>query len=224
MSSPPDAVSPLRLIPSAPSFHVAVVLPLYLIVLLLWAASASAAQADWEPVRKVHGIQVEGLMMPSGFRSHRAQVAVCTDLADLRAFISDTSRFHEWIPDLAEVRLLEQSDDGVVYYMRSKAPWPVKDRDMVYRLFGVPESGDAASVALAIEGLPGRLPEVDGAYRMHDVSGQWRIWERGDRLDVQQQIYLNPGDVPRMFANRSMSASLARTLGNLASRYPCPKS
>ncbi|NIP16462.1 MAG: hypothetical protein GWM88_17615 [Pseudomonadales bacterium] len=167
-------------------------------------------------------MEVEGLMMPSGFRSHRAQVDVCTNLADLRAFISDTSRFHEWIPDLAEVRLLEQSDDGVVYYMRSKAPWPVKDRDMVYRLFGVADSGDAASVALAIEGLPERVPEVDGAYRMHEVAGQWRIWERGDRLEVQQQIYLNPGDVPRMFANRSMSTSLARTLSNLAARYPCP--
>ena len=194
---------------------------LALIVVLFLAASAFAGEADWEPVRKVHGVEVEGLMMPSGFRSHRARVAVCTDLSDLRAFISDTSRFSEWIPDLAEVRLLEQTDDAVIYYMRSKAPWPVKDRDMVYRLSGLPGLEDDATVALAIEGLPERVPEAEGAYRMHEVAGQWRIWERGDRLEVLQQIYLNPGDVPRMFANRSMSASLARTLSNLVARFPC---
>ena len=188
---------------------------------LILAAHVNSAAAEWAPVRKVEGIQVEGRENPSGFNTHRAEVFLCTGMSDLAAYIADTSRYDEWIPNLEQVRLLEASADSVIYYMKSKAPWPVKPRDMVYQLTDLNVSPDALELAVAIKGLPAYLPESKEAYRMREAAGEWRIVPEADGLRVTHQFYVDPGNVPKLFANRSMATSLAKTLINLARQFPC---
>lgn len=188
---------------------------------LVWAASADAAEQDWVTTRTIEGVKVEAQVTPSGFKIHRADVLLCTEIANLRAYIADTSRFHEWIPDVDQVRLLDVSDASVVYYMKTKAPWPFRPRDMIYQLTEMRVSGDPSEVSIAIRGLPSYLPEANDASRMREVKGQWRIVSEGKGLRVTYQLFVNPGSVPKFFANRRVSTSLARTLINLRRQFQC---
>ena len=61
--------------------------------------------------------------------------SVCATLPQLVAFVEDVAAFEQWIPDTAEARLIERPTPRTqIYYIRTSMPWPVKDRDMIYRL------------------------------------------------------------------------------------------
>ncbi len=188
---------------------------------MLVLASPALALADWSPVREIHGILVEAQPTQSGFDAHRAEILLCTEIADLAAFISDTSRFHEWIPRLQHVKLLDASEYSVTYHMRNRSPWPFKPRDMIYQLTRTDDIDKRGSMVIELKGLPDYLPPQPDAHRMSEARGQWRIVRQPDGLRVTHELYVNPGNVPKFFANRSLAASLARTLANLARQFAC---
>lgn len=175
---------------------------------------------DWFQAATVDGVQVEGLSTPSGFDEHRANALVCTDVASLKAFIADISRWREWVPDVDELRLLDTSAGSVTFYMKTGVPWPFRARDMIYRLTEA-ESGDAGDLRIEVIGLTGYLPQTKRAYRMEEVAGEWRVIREGPHIRVAYQLYVNPGPAPRFLANRRLARSLGKTLANLASHFPC---
>ena len=193
-----------------------------------WVFSAAGdARGDtrgaWQHSRTVAGVEVEALRTGSGFDRHRGTVAVCTDLPQLRQFVTDPERLHEWVPYTEDARLIERFETRVVYYQRSSAPWPLWSRDMIYELALGPGYDDRQFV-LVITGLPERLPESDDAVRMQNVDGEWRISVTDDAIRVQLDLYVNPGRVPRFFANRRLATTVGRTLANLAGQFPCSDS
>jgi hypothetical protein len=194
---------------------------LTVVILSLALVGSAGAEADWVVARTIEGVKVEARGTPSGFKIHRGDVLLCTEIANLEAYIADTSRFHEWIPDLDQVRLLDVSDGSVVYYMTTKTPWPLKPRDMIYQLTDMRLSNDSLEVGIVVKGLPTYLPETNDAFRMREVTGEWRIVPEGKGLRVRHQLYVDPGSVPKFFANRRLATSLAKTLINLSRQFQC---
>lgn len=192
-----------------------------LLVPVIWASSASTFNTDWVPARMIDGVQVEAQATPSGINNHRAEVFVCTELTTLKTFITDISRFHEWIPDLEEVELIDGSASSITFYMKSRVPWPLKPRDMVYRLADVAQSGDSDELRISMTGLPDFLPVTNDAYRMPEAAGEWRITRQGPRIRVVYQLYLDPGPAPKFMANRRLAAAMGKTLANLAAHFAC---
>jgi hypothetical protein len=68
-----------------------------LCILLLCPALCAAGQS-WEAERSVRGVALESRMEPSGFKAYRGAVTVCIGLDDLQTFVSDASRFEQWLP------------------------------------------------------------------------------------------------------------------------------
>ena len=108
--------------------------------------------------------------------------------------------------------------------MKTKAPWPLNPRDMIYQLTNMRLSNDSLEVGIAVKGLPTYLPEMNDAVRMRNVMGEWRIVPEGEGLRVRHQLYVDPGSVPKFFANRRLATSLATTLINLSRQFRCPHS
>lgn len=183
---------------------------------------ADPAERSWASARRVAGVQVESRPTASGFHEHRAETAVCTDLDSLERFVGDTSQFAEWIPFTRTAELLTSSENDYVYYVRSTTPWPLKDRDMVYRITRVPAADEG--LRLSVVGLPDYQPPARNVTRLVAAEGQWRLRPAAKVINVEYQLYVHPGGVPAFAANRRLATVVGQTLANLAARFPCTTS
>lgn len=181
--------------------------------------TAPALADGWATVRSFDGVAVEARGTASAFREHRGETAVCTSLTELAGFVGDTSRFREWIPYTKSARLLDESEAGYVYYVRSATPWPMKDRDMVYRItrHELQENG----LQLIVTGLPDYRPHEQGAERIRTAEGEWLLLPGAENIRVSYRLYVDPGSAPAYLANRRLAAVVGQTLGNLARQFPC---
>ena len=87
--------------------------------------------------------------------------------------LADTPRKTEWVPHLKTARIVrETSPTDRVEYQRTRAPWPVKDRDFVFHALVEP---DAAKKRLSIwmASIEGEAPR-EGAVR-GTISGKMII-------------------------------------------------
>jgi hypothetical protein len=137
----------------------------------------------------------------------------------LEAFVADPERFHEWLPYTRHAELLERTDDHLIYYVRSRSPWPLKDRDMVYRISRQADAGQG--VTLALVGLPDYAPARSGTAPIKAAAGRWELSESGAGLEVRYQLFVDPGPVPAFAANGRTASSVGKTLANLAALFPC---
>lgn len=179
------------------------------------------AATDWQPVRQVSGVPVEARPTETGFDVHRGRVQVCTDLASLEDYVGDPSRFADWVAYTRSARLLERSSETAVYYVRSTTPWPLKDRDMVYRISRAPA---VDGLRLSLTGLPDYTPVQESVTRIRSASGEWRLVPSASGIDVSYELYVDPGRVPRFLANQRLADAVGQTLANLAARFPCAES
>ncbi|MGE0623722.1 MAG: hypothetical protein AB7I04_04630 [Pseudomonadales bacterium] len=204
---------------------------LTLLVVLLLTAAGSPADAGsivalpvptpaqtWQPVREFSGVPVEARPTDSGFDVHRARVQVCTDLGTLEDYVVDPTRFVDWVAYTRSARLLEHTEQSAVYYVRSTTPWPLRDRDMIYRIERTPT---ADGLTLSLVGLPEYTPPEDNATRIRSAEGEWRLVPSQAGIDVSYELYVDPGRVPRYLANQRLAAAVGETLANLAARFPC---
>ena len=118
-----------------------------------------------------------------------------------------------------EAEILERGALSVTYYVRTATPWPMRDRDMVYRLSRVLHPGPG--VRIAVIGLPDYLEPRESVERMRAAVGEWYLRPEDDGIRVSYELYVDPGAVPRFLANRRLAAAVGQTLANLAGVFPC---
>ncbi|MGD8418671.1 MAG: SRPBCC family protein [Pseudomonadales bacterium] len=176
----------------------------------------------WHEVREVDGVPVLARDTDSGFDEHLAEVSVCADIPTLERFVTDTDRFPEWVAFTRSARLLDRSEEGAIYYVRSTTPWPLADRDMVYRISRVPSTDQG--LELKLTGLPGYQQQEHGVTRIEAAEGAWRLIPDGRETRVRYRLYVDPGRVPAFIANRRLATAVGQTLANLADRFPCARS
>ena len=156
----------------------------------------------------------------------RASVTVCATLPQLVAFVEDVSRFDSGSPITAEARLLERpSRRTQIYYIRTSMPWPVKHRDMVYR---VTESGDPSRRVRSrscSRVCPTILPEYRGIVRMRSVSGRWEFHEHGGHDAHRSRLHIEPGGtLPVWLARQRIVGTPRAMLHNIERAFAasCP--
>jgi len=186
---------------------------------LLMIVPDVAADDEWRPVGTYDGVVVEAAKGAAGFDAHRASVVVCTTLDEISAFIADADNFHKWVAFTQEARLLDSDGERTLYYHRSSAPWPVRDRDMIYEL--QPRFDEAGNLHIRMRGLPDYLPEQPGVVRMRMVEGEWLFAPDRGEVRVQLTVDADPGPIARFLANRRLAATVGYTLANLAKQFPC---
>lgn len=187
------------------------------VCLLMWSAASLAD--DWQPVRVIDGIAVQSRPTESGFNVHRGEVSVCTDLVSLERFVADAAHFADWIPYTLNASQLERTASGVVYYVLTGTPWPLRNRDMIYRITRL--EGNYQGLRLQLTGLPDYQPPVESAERIRAAAGEWRLLPDETGVRVSYELYVDPGAAPRFMANRRLANVVGKTLANLAARFPC---
>jgi hypothetical protein len=172
----------------------------------LLGAVGVAADGEWTVRIDRDGLQVATRDVPrSDFKAFRATVRVAALPDAVLARLRDVERYPGWFPDTREARVVERADGRWASYVRTGAPWPVKDRDAVY-VSTLEGTADAYRVKVSV--APSLVPEVDDAVRIRQAEGYWHLERDGDGTLITWEFHVEPGgSVPGSLANARVVAT-----------------
>jgi hypothetical protein len=166
---------------------------------------AAAAEYPWKVKKDEDGIRVSVRKVEgSSILEYKGTVVVDASPEAVVRLFEEDGRMPEWFHQCTEVRLLRANspEDKALYFVISM-PWPVKDRDLVFRRV---RSRDPAtgSVEYRTSSLSEVYPEQDGKVRMPYLKGLWRFTPLGDgRTEIYYQQHSEVGGhIPNWLVNK----------------------
>lgn len=170
---------------------------------VLLANNASWAQDEWALAKDADGIKVfVRKAAGSPLREFRGEASFKTTPEDIVKLLRDADSFRRWMPDVVESRLLKATDTEQLHYLEYKAPWPVSNRDGIYRFTYA--KGSRGSVTVHVEALPDYLPLKKDKVRIPKATGQWHLVPGADGVRVSYQLLASPGgSIPQWLADQS---------------------
>lgn len=166
------------------------------ILLMVALTTAARAEAPWEPVSNKNGITVDRRAVDgSKLKEFRGRGTIEAPLASILAVFSDVDHAVEWMDSCRASSVVEDGGDrDKVVYNRTRARWPVWDRDAV---LGNHVYFDAAEGRVRLEFstvTDDKMPPQKGVVRMPYLRGHWYLWpETATRTRVEYQVHANPG-------------------------------
>lgn len=174
------------------------------LLLLFLGAAHSAERGTWKEVSERDGIAVSQRAVP-GTRlvEFRAEGLVDASLPRLAQVMADTPRKVEWVPRLRSARLLQETAlTDRVEYQRTRAPWPLRDRDFVFRALVTMEApAKRLRVSMRSIDFPA-MPESADAVRGTVLGEMSLTWEAPARTRVIMEFQVDPrGAIPAWVIN-----------------------
>lgn len=200
-----------------PPFPRKTLLGLAAIALVLLALPPSASAADWTLDKEQDGIVVHTRPVEgSGIREFRGVAEVGRSVESILALLRDSDRFSSWFPNCPESKLLEREGNVSYQYSVMDSPWPVSDRDNVWRSV-LRRSEDSGRVEIELTAAPDKVPERDGRVRVRQARGAWLLEPVGpDRTRVTFLMHLEPGGgIPDWLINSRVVETPFEALTNL---------
>jgi hypothetical protein len=175
------------------------------------AAGAFADTKHWQLVSDSHGIRVWTLQIPGrdvpGFRGITTIKVGIEEIVDV---MIDVNHHVEWMWKCDESRRIRWIDEGrrAVLYNRVRAPWPVRDRDVVVDVaWRYTPKKEALTFRFRNVQEPAEPPQ-GGVVRLPRLEGFYRLWvDRPGETNVLYQVELDiAGNVPdfvsRLYARK----------------------
>jgi hypothetical protein len=195
--------------------------------LLLLVASLLAAQAfadpgtrpreDWSLERQADGIDVftrpvEG----SSIKAFKGEGIVEADVETVLAVLRDSDHFHDWFPNCPESKLLERQGAISYQYSVMSAPWPISERDNVFRsvLTRHPTTG---RVEISVTAAPDAYPRQPDRVRVRVANGSWQLAPTAENhTRVVFTMHLEPGGgIPDWMVNARVLSTPFEAITNL---------
>ena len=190
-------------------------------LVLAGGAPAEERRGDWEKVSDKDGIVVQRRSVEGyKLKEFLGRGVIDAPIERVLAVIRDANRRAEWMPACADSHLVEENraTRTQLAYHRTKAPWPVSDRDSINRAEMVVEL-DKHRVYLPFEAVAvATVPAVKGVVRMPFMRGHWRLTPiRGGRsTEAEYQVFANPGgSLPDWLANLASKTLPRETIAGL---------
>lgn len=172
-----------------------------LLIVLSLAQPAVASEpvfeyGEWEFVREGHGIVVHRREVKgSPLHEFRGRGVVKAPIERVYAVVRDAERRTQWMGNCAASWGIDLRDAEQTIYYRTKAPWPLFDRDVIlYGKSGIDLDNGVWVVPFASVEHP-EGPEVKGVVRMPFLRGHWKLFpqEGGKETLVEYQVHADPG-------------------------------
>jgi hypothetical protein len=178
---------------------------IFLGVLLAAASSAVAAEFPWQLKKNEDGIRAEVRKVEgSSILEYKGTVVVNADPEAAVRLFEEDRRIPEWFHQCSEARLIQAitPEEKVLYFVIAM-PWPVKDRDLVFRRVRSQDPATGA-VEYGTSALPEATPEQPGKVRMPYIKGLWRFTPLGDgRTEITYQQHSEVGGhIPAWLVNK----------------------
>jgi hypothetical protein len=194
------------------------------------------ANSGWRRIANEEGITVMERDVPGrGFPTFRGIGTVYASIYDVVAVISDIKRHTDWMQSILVSRELKRfTERKRIIYMRINSPWPVSDRDAVYRSETevIRRDNEIDEVNVTFWSVKSKLKGyVDGVVRMEKLRGHYRFKAlSANTTRVDYQVDADPGGwLPTWLAKlasrklplntiRNMRKQVSRTSGWYAKR------
>ena len=180
-------------------------------------AAARAAEVSWRLDREQDGIvvytrPVEG----SGIREFKGSALVAASVDSIRALLRDANHFKDWFPNTIESRLLDREGNVAYQYSVLDLPWPVSDRDNVFRSETETDSA-TGRISIRVTAAPDYHPEQPERVRVRRALGQWLLEPVSPaETQVTFTMHLEPGGgVPQWLINTQVVETPFDALTNL---------
>lgn len=177
------------------------------IVLFLFIALTPAlllGQEEWKSRQDKSGIVIQTRSSDySEFDEFKAVTLINQSLDAFVAVILDIDRIPDWMHSVEHSRLLERTGDTLqVYYTEASVPFPLKNRDGIYRNRLTWDPAEQ-TLLVAIEILPDYLEKKDKLVRISQGRGFWKARVIGPKLlELTFQMQVDPGgSIPTWLAN-----------------------
>jgi hypothetical protein len=169
-----------------------------ILLLALAAPCASAKPGPWELITNERGVKVQAREIPGqGLPEFRGIGMINGTIFEVLAVIDHTSNHPQWLANCTDAKLLRRLPNfGRIVYSRTKAPWPVDDRDVVLqgKLEVDPVKGVAISRFWATKSK--MKSPVDGVVRMTRLRGFWKLSAiTKKKTRVVYQVSADPGGI-----------------------------
>ena len=175
-----------------------------LVLLLNLTAAPALAAPAWEHITTEDGIRVTSREVPGrGFPTFRGRGMVNENIYQVLAVLRDVKRHTEWMAACMEARLLEKTSEyAYVVYTRTRAPWPVSDRDAVFHSRSTVDRKNLVVTVKFWAVRSKRKGPVDGVVRMTRLRGFWKFTAMGwNKTLVDYKVDANPeGSLPGWIA------------------------
>lgn len=177
------------------------------LMLLVLAAPATfwGAEYPWELKKDEDGVKayvrkVEG----SSILEYKGTVTVPAGVEEAVRLFEVDERTAEWFYECTESRVIRANtpDDKIIYFA-IHMPWPVKDRDAVFRRIRTADPA-TGTVRYETSAMPQDYPEQKGKVRMPYMKGLWAFTPlAGGGTEVFYQEHSEVGGhIPDWLVNR----------------------
>ncbi len=177
------------------------------------------AQNPWKLKKDKNGVQVFVRNVDSSkIKEYKAVTQINTSVEQALSIILDGNRLADWNYKTSESKTIRKiTDDEYIFWMKNDLPWPVKNRDNVTHVKVNKISKDSIRVDLAPD-RTNAVPEMDGMIRVTNFKGFWLVSQKGDKVEVIQQLYGDPkGNLPSWILNSVLTTAPYRSFLNLKS-------
>lgn len=189
-----------------------------LVLSVLSAAPLGAAEEHpWKLQKDLEGIQVFTREVDnSPILELRGEIEVDADIKRAVSLYEQVNRTTEWFHRSKEVNLLETiSENEKIIYFAADLPWPLSDRDGVYRRV---KSVDPVSniVHYQLSAAGEHYPKHKERVRVNYLDGEWRFTALpGGRTAISYRMHTEAGGyIPAGVVNRFTVSLPFRTLSN----------
>jgi hypothetical protein len=184
-------------------------------VLVALLNSNSGWADDWKLEKNKNNVSIYSKPTDSGFKEIRVKTIVEAYPHSLVALLNDVEFSSNWIHNCIEVKILSQtSPTERLINSFFTAPWPLKNRDMV---FYSKTTFTHNSVRIEISDKGDTTPLNPKYVRMQNMNGLWQASElENGKSEITYTGSGNPGgNIPVFIGNKELITSLFKTFQNL---------
>jgi hypothetical protein len=184
-------------------------------VLVALLNSNSGWADDWKLEKNKNNVSIYSKQTDSGFKEIRVKTIVEAYPHSLVALLNDVEFSSNWIHNCIEVKILSQtSSTERLINSFFTAPWPLKNRDMV---FYSKTTFTHNSVQIEISDRGDTTPLNPKYVRMQNMNGLWQASElENGKSEITYTGSGNPGgNIPVFIGNKELITSLFETFQNL---------
>ena len=199
---------------------------LYVLVasLLFWSTASLAGKFTWEEIDKGEGISVYRTVgQNSGIYGFRGETIISDSIGRIYDVLADRKRRKEWVDRLQSNSELEVvSPEERIIYQVFGLPWPISDRDYVYRAKSTRDSSNRVTVTLNSVTHPKAPPSV--GVRAHLHLSKYVLTPLGQgKTKVEVEIHTDPkGSLPAWLVNLIQKSWPRKTLNGIKGQLKKP--
>lgn len=177
---------------------------IFTLALTLMTSAYAEIKTTWDKSYERDGISVfKGKVEGKKVVAFKGIAIIDAPIVSVASVIVDTEHKAKWIHRVKEIYTAKTiSKNEVIEYNRVSAPWPVSDRDFVYKAKFI-TSADKKSAVITVKSIEfDDIPKKSGAVRGEIVEGTYNLKSLGNKTQFEVEILIDPkGLIPKWIAN-----------------------